>query len=224
MNMPSLHRFCILYLCLISSSVAFGQVAAGITLCGEIDNPYGPYDYRTQRSKLKIVEQFHFDAGVETLTKSKGARFGGDIDYTLRASPNHHRALLTLTSLVMREKTKKPKGSRYTVDCWFNRAERFAPDDAMVKVIYGIYLIRAGHHKAAVESLEKARALDSTNGNVHYNLGLAYFELGQHQKALESAHRAYAAGFPLPGLRQKLTKAGKWREDVKVYEEGAKAD
>ena len=34
----------------------------------------------------------------------------------------------------------------------------------------------------------------------------------QYDKALASAHRAYGAGFPLPGLKNKLKRAGKWRE------------
>ena len=44
------------------------------------------------------------------------------------------------------------------------------------------------------------------------DLGLAYADLKQYDKALESAHRAYGAGFPLPGLKNKLKRAGKWRE------------
>jgi hypothetical protein len=36
----------------------------------------------------------------------------------------------------------------------------------------------------------------------------------QFDKSLESAHRAYALGFPLPGLREKLKRAGKWQEPV----------
>lgn len=193
---------------------ALGQVSTSAAVCGPLDNAaqYGPFDYRTHRDKLEIVERFHFDIGVENLTKSKGARFGGDLDYTLRASPNHHRALMTLTKLVLKEKTVQPKGSRYTVDCWFNRAERFAPDDSMVKVIYGAYLIQSGHSKAAIEKLESARKLDAGNANVHYNLGLAYIELAMYENALSSAHEAYRLGFPLPGLKNKLQRLGRWKD------------
>ena len=92
------------------------------------------------------------------------------------------------------------------------RAETFRPDDAMVKVIYGLFLMQAGRAKDAIAKLEAARDLDTQNANVHYNLGLAYADLKQYDKALESAHRAYGAGFPLPGLKNKLKRAGKWRE------------
>jgi len=84
----------------------------------------------------------------------------------------------------------------------------------MVKVIHGLYLIQIGKLDDAVAKLEKARELDSSNANVHYNLALAYFELRKYELSLASAHTAYAQGFPLPGLRDKLKRAGKWREPV----------
>jgi hypothetical protein len=40
--------------------------------------------------------------------------------------------------------------------------------------------------------------------------------LGQFDKSLECAHIAYGSGFPLPGLRDKLKRAGKWKEPIKV--------
>jgi tetratricopeptide (TPR) repeat protein len=72
-------------------------------------------------------------------------------------------------------------------------------------------LLRSGKKAEAVAKLEEGAALDERDANIQYNLGLAYFDVGQYEKALKSAHRAYAAGFPLPGLREKLKRAGKWR-------------
>ena len=85
----------------------------------------------------------------------------------------------------------------------------------MVKVINGLYLVQTGKPGEAVAKLEQARELDSNNPNVHYNLGLAYFDLGKYEQSLNSAHLAYAQGFPLPGLRDKLKRAGKWRDSGK---------
>ena len=93
------------------------------------------------------------------------------------------------------------------MDCWFDRAERFRSDDPMVKVIHGMYLHQTGKSAEAVAKLEAARQLDSQDANLDYNLGLAYFDVGHYEKALQSAHRAYAAGFPLPGLREKFAAA-----------------
>lgn len=191
-------------------SAAYGQSSPAASGCGTLENAYGPFDYRTDKSKLGIVEKFHFGPAQESLTAGDG--LGGDLDYTLRAFPNHHRALMAMMKLGAREKRAQATRANYTVECYMIRAETFRPDDAMVKVIYGMFLIQAGRTGDAVIKLEAARELDSQNANVHYNLGLVYADLKQYDKALESAQLAYGAGFPLPGLKNKLKRAGKWRE------------
>jgi tetratricopeptide (TPR) repeat protein len=142
-------------------------------------------------------------------TSNRAAR---DIDYTLRAFPNNPRALFAMMRLAEREKTEKPVGSRYTVSCWFDRALRFAPDDGAVRVVLGIYLSKNGKKDEAIKQLEIAQKLVGDDPNLHYNLGLTYFDLKEYDKSLEHAHAAYRLGFPLPGLREKLQKAGKWRD------------
>lgn len=198
----------IIGLCLIFDGEAMADVE-----CGELQNSYGPFDYRTQKAQLQIVEGAHFLPYVENLSRGSTASApGADIDYTLRASPNHHRALLSMMNLARKEKRDKPIGSRYTIACWLDRAERFAPDDAMVKTLYGSYLLLGGRSQEGVKKLERARELAGNNANIHYNLGLAYFDLMDYEKALASAHKAYELGFQLPGLRNKLERVGKWRE------------
>jgi Flp pilus assembly protein TadD len=187
--------------------------AQNLSICGSLDNPYGPYDYRTQKGLLEIVERAHFTPEIENLgVGRKRLRVGADIDYTLRASPNHHRALMAMMNLGQAEGKDHPSRSTYSVACWFDRAERFAPDDAMVKVLHGVFLMRSGKKSEAVAKLEQAATLDQSNANIQYNLGLAYFDVANYEASLESAKRAYAAGFPLPGLRDKLKRVGKWRD------------
>ncbi len=205
----------------LSVRLAFAFLAAHASLssaqnlpieCGQIGDGYGPFDYRTQKRELEIVEGAHFTPEVERLMKGNTtAHPGGDIDYTLRASPNHHRALKAMMDLARKERKDPPAGMRYSVSCWFQRGEMYRPDDAMVKVLHGIFLLRSGRQADAVAKLEQAAALDTNDANIHYNLGLAYFDVGQYEKSLQSAHRAYSAGFPLPGLKEKLKRAGKWR-------------
>ena len=181
--------------------------------CGSLANGYGPYDYRTHRSKLGVVEKHHFTSSVENLRAGQSSAYvGGDIDYTLRASPNHHRALMALIRLEQKEKTQRPRGMNFPVECYFQRGERFQPTDGTVKMIYGMYLSQKGRTGDALGKLEQARALGANDANLHYNLGLVYFNLGRFDEALASAHRAYALGFPLPGLRNMLTRNGHWRD------------
>jgi tetratricopeptide (TPR) repeat protein len=206
----SMFRLVVLGVFFLAPTIALAQQ---FSACGSLDNAYGPFDYRTDKNKLAVVEQHHFTSEVENLTQGiTSTRISGDLGYTLRAFPNHHRALMAFVRLAEREGTSTPGGSTRTVDCWLERAERFRPDDGMVKVIHGLYLLNRNKNQDAVKKLEQASSLDSNNPNVHYNLGLAYVRIKNYDKALESAHRAYALGFPLPGLRDQLRRQGKWQE------------
>lgn len=192
------------------ASVATAQdMASG---CGPLENHYGPFDYRTATNRA-IVENVHFTPKVEGLKGGNTSiTAGGDINYTLRVYPNHHRALMAVMRLGEKEKRAQPRDMEYTVECWLERAERFQPDDSVVKGLYGVYLVRASRPKDGVAKLDQALQSGGENANVRYNLGLAYFDLKRYDESLENAHKAYAMGFPLPGLRDKLKRAGKWRD------------
>jgi len=206
---------CFLSLALIASPIA---VRAGEGDCGSLQSHFGPFDYRTASpEQRKLVEGVHFTPKVESLRGGNTSMTpGGDMGYTLNVFPNHHRALMALIKLSEKEKTDRPRDMTYTVACRFDRAERFRPDDGMVKMLHGIYLFRKGKTQAAADKLEEANALAGNNANINYNVGLVYFDLKQYDKALASAHAAQAQGFPLPGLRDKLKRAGKWSEPVAV--------
>jgi hypothetical protein len=79
-------------------------------------------------------------------------------------------------------------------------------------MVYGLFLLKSGDKKAAVEQLEIARDGGLSGGNFSYNLGLAYFQAQEYEKAREQAYKAKEMGFQLDGLKNLLTKAGQWRE------------
>lgn len=182
--------------------------------CGSLSNPVGPFDYRSAtRPQKDVVEIYHFNRNVENAVAGMTGPVGGDLDYTLRAFPNHPRALMALVRLSEKTKTAgplPPAGLRWSVECYFERAIRLTPDDGQVRLVYGMYLIRRKDTKGAVREFEQAREQGLVSANLHYNLGLAYFDLKEFDKSAESAKKAYDLGFPLPGLRQKLERAGKW--------------
>ena len=180
-------------------------------LCGPLENAFGPLDYRTVDGQSKyLVESAHFPPQVETLRAGMTGAIGADIDYTLRAIPNHPRALMAMVRLGDRHKSTQPPGARYPVECYFDRAVRFTPDDPMVRVLYGDYLAKRDRPNEAREHLAIAEANGSDNAQIVYNLGLAYFELKDYEKAASFAKKANEMGVEFPGLQQRLQRAGKW--------------
>lgn len=201
-----------LVVCVPAAAPALAQAGIG---CGPLYAPgqYGPYDYRTDRDKLPIVLGAHFTPEVEALIRGKtSARPGGDIDYTLRAIPNNHRALIAMMRLGEKEKTPQPSGSRYSVQCWFERAITFRPDDAVVRMIYSSFLGKQGRLPEANAQLELATVHAKDNAFTHYNIGLHYFDLKNYDKALAQAHKAIALGFSQTALRDQLHQLGKWSD------------
>ena len=189
---------------------ALAQTDAGA--CGSLVNGNGPWDYRTQRAALKIVEDYHFTPIVEALISGASGRIGGDIDYTLRASPNHHRALLALSRLGQRKKTPQVPDTRWTVDCYFERALRFKPDDNTARMLFVQHLAATARKPQALETMANVVQSAGDNGFTHYNAGLLYLDLGDLALAREQAHRAEALGFERPDLKRALVAAGQWRD------------
>lgn len=184
--------------------------------CGSLlkqEGGYGPFDYRTQRDKLSIVESFHFTAKVESLSAGQSGTIGGDLDYTLRAFPNHHRALVALTRWTERNRTDRTDGMNYPVYCYYDRALRFAPNDTIVRALYAQFLHKAKRTDDALAQLDRAVVDAGDNPLSLHNLGLVYAEMGAFDRALKMAHRAAELGMPdeRSTLRDQLVKAGRWR-------------
>jgi len=182
--------------------------------CGNpFESAYGPYDYRTATHEQKrLVEFYHFNAGVESLQSGSAGVLGSDISYTLRAFPNHPRALMSMIRLGQREQNPKPKGAEYPVACWIERAVLFRPDDMAIRQIHGIYASMQRQYDQAIADFAAVLEAQPDNANAHYNLGLAHFEKGNYDVALAEAKSAASLGFPLQGLKEKLKAKGKWRD------------
>jgi tetratricopeptide (TPR) repeat protein len=191
-------------------------VSAPTAGCGtfEYDREHvGPLDYRTIKPKvLKLIEDYHFSRPVETLRSGQSSTIGGDLKYTLNAIPNHPRALRSMSEYFRRSYVRAAKEMRMGLDCWFDRAIAYRPDDPVVRLLYADDLITRGKREEAAKHLRVAEQHAGESALVHYNLGLVYLDLKDYQRSQEHAHKAYELGAPLPGLRNKLTEAGKWRE------------
>lgn len=179
--------------------------------CGELANGYGPFDYTDPvdyREKLPIVEGAHFTPEVEALIKGSTGSLWRDLDYTLRAFPNHHRALYAVARYALQPGS--PPSDVYSPDCYFQRALAFKPDDGMVHMIYGIFLHKRSKFPEALTEYKKAVDLIPSSAEAHYNLGLLYVDLHENESAKAQAIKAYELGYPLQGLKDKLRALGAW--------------
>lgn len=186
---------------------AAGSHAQGSN-CGSLESHYGPYDYRVHRAQLPVVENRHFTPPIEALIQGTGtASVQQDLEYTLKTFPNHTRALAAVVRLATREKSNHPKGMRYSVDCHFERALRFRPDDHVVRMLWAQWLGHTKRSDQAIKQLERVEVNDDPL--TAFNLGMVYFELGALDRAEELAIRAKALGHPSTVLQELLIGAGR---------------
>lgn len=188
--------------------------------CGDLKNHYGPWDYNVNKVSVGIVESGHFTPKVENLIGGRTSMTPmGDIDYTLKAVPNHHRALNAISKYEIREQQRsKQTGKPYnpyaegglTAECYFDRAMRWRPNDPNVHLIYGIHLYRLGRLDQALAAYKTSERIQPNSADLQYNLGLLYFEMKNYMLAKEHAKKAYQLGYPLPGLRKKLAGVSQW--------------
>ena len=101
---------------------------------------------------------------------------------------------------------------QYSIVCWFDRAIRFRSDDAVVKLVYGIYLAKTGKTNEALGQYKSALEIHPKSAEANYNIGLLYLELKEYDLALKHAERAYGLGYPLMGLRNRLKEVGAWKQ------------
>lgn len=180
-------------------------------------NGFGrPLDYNStnQHDQYNIhnnVERNHFTTDVEALIRGKSGALVLDITFTLRAIPNHYRALDAMARWQLKNPQPRESDGFYGADCFFERALLFKPQDPLLHMMYGIYLHKAGKFPEALERYKRSELLDPNFVELQYNLGLLHLELGNNDLAVEYAKKAYSQQYPLPGLRNLLEKKGLWK-------------
>lgn len=174
-----------------------------------------PRDYTNRAphlDQLRVNERFHFTSNVENLISGENGSIPGDIDFMLRAWPNHHRALNSLSRYQLRITANQPK-TLAPVECYFQRAINFSPRDSVSMLLYAIYLHKTEHFEEAREQYNGAMKLSPNDAQIQYNLALLLVDMEEYDQAVEYAQQAYDDGFPLPGLRRRLTELGYWPVD-----------
>jgi len=198
-------------LALAAMLCAFALPGSAKTYCGTLTGR--EYDYRLPSgAMIDMVNNRHFTDEVEQGIRGSTGTLGNDLEYTLRVFPNHYRALNTILRVVPRFPAGWMPGSKLANECFFERAVRVFPDDSTAWLMYARYKFMTGKDGDALKMLNKAVELSPDDPTINYNLGLLLAKQKKYDEALPHAQKAYAANFPLPGLKQNLVKAGKWVE------------
>lgn len=174
----------------------------------------GPFDYLYRsalQKELNVVEGYHFTSDVESLRKGKSGKIELDIDYTLRAFPNHHRALNAMIryqqKIGRREVLRLRSIEIPPAECYLQRAVNFSPTDATTHMLYAMHLRNLGEKQQARGMYETAHKLAPKDLQIQYNFALLLVDLDELDTAQELADTIYGQGYPLPGLKRKLEAA-----------------
>ena len=189
----------------------------GEKVCGDpFKSWFGPYDYRTApKGALQNVETNHFTPQVEQMIRGVTTHvtdMGKDVAYVLGVFPNHHRALLTMMRLGEKDKNDQPRGASLPIECWLDRAVRYARDDTVARLLYAMWLRKKGRTEDSLAQTRMAEQFAKDNPLTHYNVGMSYFELGQYEQAAAAALRARDLGLPRTELIDQLKGVNKWVE------------
>ena len=173
------------------------------------DKDYYSTDQRV-RNLLKTVEAYHLNQGIQKMSIRHYEPAFEDFDFILRYYPNHPRALGLMGELCL------SMGRKDAADGYFRHAIATFPNNpraarAITYREYGKFLYRSGETGAALRNLTQSVELDPDTSETQYYLGLAQFAAKDYAKANERAQIAYAKGFPLTELRDKLMAAGAWK-------------
>lgn len=180
--------------------------------CAGAGSAYGPWDYTNSAhrvEKLPVVEIYHFTKEIESLEKGISGPVPVELDYTLRAFPNHHRALYAMMRFQIKE--QRPANANYApVECYFQKAIAFKPDDYRTMQLYANYLVKKNQHQMAVEIYKKALHIENAPVAINYALGLLYCDIKEFDQAVEQAKIVYGAGFKKSKLARRLKDVKRW--------------
>lgn len=193
----------------IGRMLILSALSVNVAQCDEAGQSSGHFDYYDQdpaaHKLLGYVEGYHLNQGIAAMNKGGLSHALGHFDFILNRFPNHPRVLLLVSEVFHRMKTPAK------ADLYFQKAIQLYPETAPTYAAYGIFLHKSGQLGRAIENYKTSLKLDPGSMSTHYNLGLAYFDKKQFDLANQHAGEAYAQGFPLPGLRDKLKKVGAWK-------------
>lgn len=226
----------------LAASFSFGWAS----LCAADANygQFGPYNYyKPPKGALRLVESAHMRT-VIAADRHRGnwCAYYGNLDYTLRAFPNHPEALVLMAEYLDAREPCTNNNSlssssgksplelaaaieagawrERTPDYYFQKGIGYKPKDAPkstvdyaeTRVLYGKYLYSHGRAEDAMTQFKVAIKREPKSAEAHYYLGLILFEKNDTEAAKRYIQTGYKIGQPPAELKQKLINIGQWRE------------
>jgi hypothetical protein len=235
---PTLAKWALVALAYASEASA-GGVPYGADMAPD-DPQFGPFDYyTTMAANVSVVERVHMGFIITEAKKSQNHCYlWHNLDYTLRALPNHPQALQEMATyleygMACHESVKMEYDAYRTVreimeGRWqMNDAEdyfrvalnfrtrdtRVLPRHAETHVLYADWLRKKGRRDDAMKQYDMAHKLKPEFANTYYGLGMLYLDMMDLPKAVENARKAYSLGKPPAELRDRLITANAWQDE-----------
>lgn len=230
----------------IALTLVAGLAFLSVPLCSADANygQFGPYNYyKPPKGALQLVESAHMRAVIaRDRHRGNWCAYYGNLDYTLRAFPNHPEALVLMAeyldvrspcsnnNALPSSKGKSPlelaaaieSGAwrERTADYYFQKAIAYKPKDSPksivnnpeTHVLYGKYLYAHKRPEEALTQFKDTIKHDPRSAEAHYYLGLILFEKNDTEAAKQHFQTGYKIGQPPIELKQKLISIGQWRE------------
>jgi len=205
---------------------------------------FGPYDYyKPPKGALQLVESAHMGTVIagDRYRKNWCAYFG-NLDYTLRAFPNHPEALVLMAEYLDERSPCSTNASRTgtsgrspleiaaaiesgawrerNADYYFERATSYKAKDAPTakvdypetRVLYGKFLYTHRRPDDALTQFKEVIKRQHRSAEAHYYVGLILFEKNDTKAAKQQFKTAQEMGQPPAELKTKLINIGQWRE------------
>ncbi len=129
--------------------------------------------------------------------------------YSLNRTPPDHPVYHYMDSILAR--VTYLRGNKVEAIARLRSIVSKAPDQADMVATLALYLYREKSYAEARDVLLSGlKHVETPSAEMHYFLGLTYVKLKNWDAAREQARKAYALGYPLPGLKNKLRAAGQW--------------
>ena len=190
-------------------------------------NKVGPAQQAAAKSflgKRGILGVHHYCAGIAWLNRArmetdpyqrkyKLKKAFGETMYSFERLPESHHMIAPMA--VQLAAARYEAGETDDAMSWLDRAIQANPKNPMPYSAKAVIQRKSKRLDLAKQTLlEGNEAVGGTSAEICYNLGLILFELGEVDAAAQYAKEAYRLGYPLPGLKNKLVRAGRWQASV----------